>query len=147
MRFRYTGAGCLAPLLVLASVGLAVAAAAIVAPDHFPSRAAGLVIAVALVVLTPVLWLFGRMLNSERTPEGRAWHNRHTYSGAPLQFVAGVLPVFALFAVSWVVGASTIPALGWITFLVGGTLGVMAVSRWARRLRRAARASARPGRR
>jgi len=151
MRFRYTGAGWLAPLLVLASLVIAVVVAAVVAPDDFPGAAAGLVIAAVLLILAPVVWLVGWLLNSERTPQGRVWHNRHTYNGTPLQFASWILPVFALVAVSIVVGASTVPVVGVLVFLAGGTIGVMAVVRRARRLgvtrRHRRAANARPDRR
>src|SRR5215831_10933667 len=134
MRSQYTGAGCLAPLMLLASVVLAVVAAYLVAPDHFPGPAAGLVIAAVLLVMTPVVYFVGWTLNSKRGPEGRVWHNRHTYEGTPVQFASWVLPVLALIAASVVVGAVTTPALGVVAFLVGGYFGVRAVFRRARKM-------------
>jgi len=151
MRFRSTGAGWLAPVLILVSLALAVVVAYVVAPDHFPSAAAGLVMAAVLLIMAPLVWLVGWLLNSERTPQGRVWHNRHTYDGTPLQFASWILPVFGLIAVSVVVGASTVPVVGVLVFLAGGTIGVMTVVRRARRLgvtrRHRRAANARPGRR
>ncbi|HEY7069564.1 MAG TPA: hypothetical protein VH479_05605 [Acidimicrobiales bacterium] len=87
-------------------------------PDDFPSPAAGVVIAAVLLLTAPVHWWIGRALNSTMTPQGRVWHDRHTYFGAPIEKGVWVNVGFALIAVSIAAGAATSPIVGWAV-LVG----------------------------
>jgi hypothetical protein len=99
-------------------------------PDAFPSPAAGVVIAAVLLVTAPVHWWIGRALNSTVTPQGRVWHDSHTYFGAPIQKGVGVNIAFALIAVSIAAGAATSPIVGWAV-LVGTPIVAWLV--WASR--------------
>ena len=130
MVIRFTGAGCLAPLIAIGCVFLGVAVAGNLFPDAFPSPAAGVVIAAVLLVTAPVHWWIGRALNSTVTPQGRVWHDSHTYFGAPIQKGVGVNIAFALIAVSIAAGAATSPIVGWAV-LVGTPIVAWLV--WASR--------------
>jgi len=116
--YRFTGAGCLSPLIAVGCVFAGLAVAGTLFPDDFPSPAAGVVIAAVLLVTAPIHWWVGRALNSTVTPQGRVWHDRHTYFGLPIQKGVGVNVAFALIAVSIAAGAATSPIVGWV-ILVG----------------------------
>src|SRR4029450_11711086 len=127
---RFTGAGCLAPLIAIGCVFLGAAVAGNLFPDAFPSPAAGVVIAAVLLVTAPVHWWIGRALNSTVTPQGRVWHDSHTYFGAPIQKGAGVNTPSPLTAVSTPAGGATSPIVGW-AILVGTPIVAWLV--WASR--------------
>jgi len=73
-----------------------------------------LVIAGLSVLLAPLHWLLGWVLNSKRTPSGRQWHDRHTFSYTPMQY--GFVPQLgiALIFGSVALGYLTSPLYGWL---------------------------------
>ena len=112
---RWTGLGCLMPLLVIAILFAGVGAGwALTGGDDI--RAATLAGAGVMVLLAPLHWLLGLALNSERTPSGRRWHDRHTYFNQPVQYGLGPQLVFALILGSVALGRLTSPLYGWLLF-------------------------------
>ncbi|HEY9524490.1 MAG TPA: hypothetical protein VIR33_14715, partial [Thermopolyspora sp.] len=103
------------PLLVIAILFAGVGAGwALTGGDDI--RAATLAGAGVMVLLAPLHWLLGLALNSERTPSGRRWHDRHTYFNQPVQYGLGPQLVFALILGSVALGRLTSPLYGWLLF-------------------------------
>jgi hypothetical protein len=98
------------------------------------------VVAATLLATAPRHWLVGAALNSEQTPHGRVWQDRHTIYGVPMQRAAGVRVAFALVAVAIVVGAATTPILGWAVVVLVPIAGFVTVGLRAERRRMRARA-------
>jgi len=69
-----------------------------------------------MVLLAPLHLLLGLALNSERTPSGCRWHNRHTYFNAPMQYMFGAQLVLALIIGAVALGQLTSPLYGWLLF-------------------------------
>jgi hypothetical protein len=112
---RWTGLGCLMPALAIAIIFAGVGAGvALTGGDDVQS--AILVGAGVMVLLAPLHWLLGLALNSERTPSGRRWHDRHTYFDQPVQYGFGPQLVLALILGSIALGQLTSPLYGWLLF-------------------------------
>ncbi|GII42026.1 hypothetical protein [Planotetraspora phitsanulokensis] len=113
---RWTGFGCLSPLLLIALFFGGVGAGwALTGGDDI--QVAFLTGAGLMVLLAPLHWLLGLALNSKRTPSGRRWHDEHTYFDQPVQY--GFVPqlVFALIIGSIALGQLTSPLYGWLMFV------------------------------
>jgi len=122
---RWTGLGCLMPFLVVAMVFGGVAAGwALTGGDDV--RVAILAGAGLMVLLSPLHWLFGLAVNSERTPSGRRWHDGHTYFDQPVQYGFAPQLVLALILGSIALGQLSSPLYGWLLF--GGVPAVALVA-------------------
>src|SRR5690606_37386912 len=79
LRMRWTGVGFVTPLLLLLTIFVAVLTAVRV------GEGVGARFAVAAVFLAGAALhrAFAWAVNSEVTPEGRIWHELHTYGGVP----------------------------------------------------------------
>jgi hypothetical protein len=130
----YTGKGwitfALVPLTFL--VGIAVG----LGLDRSPGQkivGAGIAAVIVAVVGGIAQWTIGRALNGDTARLG--WvHVEHTTLGVPMELTAPFYPAIGLVMLSFVVGAGTSPAWGWMLFLA--TLGAAALLvREARRRR------------
>lgn len=126
---RWTGLGWLAPVLFVLTLcgGSTIVGSA--APDGFPVPGS---VALATLLGGAAHWLVGRSLNSTVTPQGRVWHDRHTYFEAPFQRAAGLYLLVALVATAVAVGQLSSPAVGWAVFLGLPVAGLIV---WRRRRR------------
>ncbi len=108
-------------LPAIAAVFVAAVVAGTLFPDDFPGPAAGVAMAAVLAACAAAQGAAGRGLG-----EDSRW-------GQVLRDSAVVEGAFALFALAFVVGATTAPALGWATLLAVPVVALV----WAsRRLRR-----------
>ena len=128
MRLRWTGLGCLTPVLVLASfvvVGVAVDASF---GRGFDARATlpALILCAGWAALSPVHWWIGRALGDQ-----------HTFMDLPMERGAVLQAALAVMLASIMVGRATSAWLGW-GMLVAVPVIVMVVAgrrRWRERLR------------
>jgi hypothetical protein len=120
LRIRWTGLGCLSPIVLGVFAVAAVVTYAVVAERG--GFAPGIAAALVLLASGVVNWLLGRALNSRRTPEGREWHDTHTVNDQPMQdwTVPPVLVALVVgsVALAYEVWRSTSPFLGVVAFLV-----------------------------
>lgn len=112
---RWTGHGYLMPLLVIV-IGIAGLRAGHPLAGRDDVWVSSLVMAGVMVLLAPLHWLLGLALNSERTPSGRRWHDRHTIYDVPLQYGFHLQLVVAWILVSVALGQVTFPLYGWLLF-------------------------------
>lgn len=113
------------PLLIVGTIilTLIIAGGLTQAVDGGGAIIGGLTFAIVGAVLHG---LAGFALNSERTVDGRRWHNKYYIGGLPLQF-AGVPYVVIGWAVTcYGVGAATSPWLGWPLLVVGPVGAIVA---------------------
>jgi hypothetical protein len=113
---RWTGFGWMLPVLVIVFFFVGAGVGVILTRgDNIP---AGILVGAGLmmVLLAPLHLLLGLALNSERTPSGRRWHNRHTYFNAPMQYGFGAQLVLALIIGAVALGQLTSPLYGWLLF-------------------------------
>ena len=94
---------------------------------------AGIAAVIVAVVGGIAQWLIGRAFNGDTTFSG--WERvEHTTYGIPMELTAPFYPAIGLVMLSFVVGAATSPAWGWLLFLL--TVGAAAwLVREARRRR------------
>jgi membrane protein YqaA with SNARE-associated domain len=117
LRMRWTGLGCLSVVLLVVTLVLAGGAAAAVGPGG--QTEGGLAIVAVLVGGGAVNWLLGRLLNSERTPDGsRLRTDQHTLMDTPMEHTSVGFLVLALIILASVVGRTVSPVLGWLTFVL-----------------------------
>lgn len=126
LRMRWTGVGFVSPLLLLLTIFVAVLTAVRV------GEGVGARFAVAAVFLAGAALhrAFAWAVNSEVTPEGRIWHELHTYGGVPVEKVTPVWVLVGLAALAMVVAALTTTLIGWLAF---GVLVVGSLVAWTRR--------------
>src|SRR5690606_10738972 len=126
LRMRWTGVGFVTPLLLRLTIFVAVLTAVRV------GEGVGARFAVAAVFLAGAALhrAFAWAVNSEVTPEGRIWHELHTYGGVPVEKVTPVWVLVGLAALAMVVAALTTTLIGWLAF---GVLVVGSLVAWTRR--------------
>jgi hypothetical protein len=94
---------------------------------------AGIAAVIIAVVGAVAQWTIGRAYNGDTAKLG--WiHVEHTTHGVPMELTAPFYPVIGSVMLSFVVGAGTSPAWGWMLFLA--TAGAAALLLRAARRRR-----------
>jgi hypothetical protein len=137
MVMRFSGLGCLVPVLVLATLVAGIYLAGALAPEGFPGPTAGLIIAAVVLAGAPLQILLGGALNRRRRADGGAdWVNAHTYMGVPVQRAGGVHVAFALLILAIVVGAQAGPWVGVAAFVGILVLAAVVVGQVRARSRR-----------
>ncbi|HEU4426726.1 MAG TPA: hypothetical protein VFR67_29685 [Pilimelia sp.] len=138
MIWRWTGAGWLSPVFIIASFLIgAFVGNSVGAGFEGKATTSALVVSGVVAALAPVHWWIGRALNSRKEPDGRYWHDEHTFLGVPVQRVAFGQVVLALALGSFAVGRATSAWVGWAMF-VAVLIAVPVArgrSRWRRRMR------------
>jgi hypothetical protein len=142
LRIRWTGLGCLSLLLFIVLLFVSLYIGYTLAggdPGSDPKVESTFVAQVfligagVLVLSGPLHWLLGWVLNTERTPSKRRWHNQHTLGNLPVQYMFSYNLVLALIFASLGLGLLTSALYGWLLFGVTLVVTVQIAVWWKKR--------------
>jgi len=116
LRFEYTGRGLMTLWFVIFAVPISFGVGMLA--SGYSTAGALIVGSLCFAFLAQIHGFIARGLNSERTPHGRVWHNRHTLNGAPIQnitwvlvFAAGIGVMIGLWMISWLAAVGGVVAV------------------------------------